>query len=93
MRDDVLVEDGDVVEAFEQVERDVRLPLGGQTPDLAEIVVDAERLHLMSHRGQRRDDVVLGPPRFRRDVGARVDADRGNQVPMNQGKNPHRDIA
>ena len=64
VRDDVLVEDRDVVEAFEQVEGDVRLPLGHHPPDFAEVVVDAERLDLVAQRAQRRDDVVLGPPRL-----------------------------
>jgi hypothetical protein len=53
VRDDVLVEDGDVVEPFEQVEGDVRLPLGGEAADLAEVVVDAERLALVAEAGQR----------------------------------------
>ena len=63
MADDVLIEDRHVVEAFEQVEGDVRLPLFGRAADVAEVVVDAERAHLVAEAAQRRDDVELGAPR------------------------------
>ena len=52
--------------------------------DLAEVVVDAERLHLVAEAGQRRDDVVLGPPRRRHDVGALLDRVRRHQMAVNQ---------
>ena len=35
----------------------------GEASDFAEIVVDRQHLHLVSHRVQRRDDVVLRAPR------------------------------
>ena len=89
MRDDVLIEDRDVVEALEQIEGDVRLPFGRQAPDLAEVVVDAQRLDLMTHRRQRGDDVVLGPPRRRCDVGAFRDLGRRNQMAMDERDDPH----
>ena len=84
VRHDVLVEDRHVVEPFEQVERDVRLPFVGEPADFAKVVVDAEWPHFVPHRGQRRDDVVLGAPRRRRDVGAFVDRRGRNQVTVDQ---------
>ena len=42
MTDDVLVEDRHVVESFEKIEGDVRLPLCGSAADIAEVIVDAE---------------------------------------------------
>ena len=80
MRDHVLVEDDDVVEAFEQVEGDLGLPFGDKAPDFAEVVVDAERFHFVPHAGQRRDDVVFGAPRRRDDVGPFFDRLRRNQM-------------
>ena len=47
--DDVLIEDDDVVEPFQEVEGDLRLPLGGRTADVAEVIVDGEHLHLVAH--------------------------------------------
>ena len=48
--DDVLIEDRDVVESFEQIERDVRLPFLGGAADVAEVVVDAQRPDLVAER-------------------------------------------
>ena len=84
MADDVLVEDRHVVEPLEQVEGDVRLPLFVGAADVAEVVVDGERPHLVAEPRQRRDDVVLGAPGRRRDVGAFFDLLRRHQMPVHQ---------
>ena len=47
--DDVLVVEGDAVELFEQVEGDVRLPLFDFLADLAQVVRDAQRPHVVAH--------------------------------------------
>jgi hypothetical protein len=88
VRDDVLVKDRDVIEPFEQVEGDVRLPLGREPADFSQVVVDAECLHLVAEAGQGRDDVVLRPPRSRHDVGALLDLVRRNQVAVNEREHP-----
>ncbi len=84
MADDVLVEDRDIVESFEQVERDVGLPAGRGAPDVAEVVVDAERLHLMAHGLERGDDVVFGAPGSRGEIGAFRDRFGRNEVPVHE---------
>jgi hypothetical protein len=82
--DDVLIEDGDVIEGFEQVEGDLRFPLGHQPADLAEVVVDAERLHFVTQPAQCRDHVVLGAPGLGRDVGSLFHRVGRNQVPVDE---------
>ena len=46
--------------------------------------MDRQHTHLVAHRRQRRDDVVLGAPRRRRDVGAFFDRRGRNQVTVDQ---------
>ena len=61
--DDVLIEGPDFVERFEHVERNVRLELFVGLPDAREIVLDAERMHLVTELvTQRAQDVVFGSP-------------------------------
>jgi hypothetical protein len=84
MAHDILIEDRDVVEALEQVEGDVRLPVGGGAADVAQVVVDAERLHLVPHGAERRNHVVLGPPRLGHDIGAVRDGIGRDQVPVDE---------
>ena len=88
MRHHVLVENRDLIEAFQQVERDVRLPFGREAPDFAQVVVNAERLHLVAEAGQRRDDVVFRSPWRRHDVGAFLDLVGRDQVSVNEGQDP-----
>ena len=52
--------------------------------DVAEIVVDRQVPHFVTHRGQRGDHVVLGPPRRRGDVRAFFDGVRRNEVPVHE---------
>ena len=84
MADDVLVEDRDVVEPLQQVERDVRLPFLRRAANVAKVVVDAQRLDFVAHRRQRRDDVVLGAPGHRGDIGSFLDCRRRDEMAMHQ---------
>ena len=61
-RHHVLVVGDDALEFLEQVERDVRLPVGDRVAQVRQVVAHAEHLHFVAHRAQRRRDVVLGPP-------------------------------
>ena len=61
-RDDVLIVGHDAVELLEQVEDDVRLPLHDRAAQVHEVVVHAERHHLVAGFLEMRDDVVLGAP-------------------------------
>ena len=65
--DDVLVEDRDVVEPLEQVEGDVRLPLGRRSRRISpRSSWTPSACTSWPSRRERRDDVVLGAPRRRR---------------------------
>src|SRR5207245_6677636 len=58
----VLIVGDDAVEFLEQVEHDVRLPLGDRAAQLRQAVEHAEAAHVMLELAERRDDVVLGAP-------------------------------
>src|SRR4029450_12944126 len=88
MTDDVLVENGDVVESFEKIEGDMRFPLVGGAANVTKVVVDAQRPHLMAESSERRDDVVLSAPRRRYDVGAFRNRVRRDEVAMDEGQDP-----
>ena len=82
--DDVLVEDRDVVEPLEEIERDVRLPVRRRPADVAQVVVHAESLHFVAHGGERRNHVVFSAPRLGGDVDTRLDTRRRNEMPVHQ---------
>src|SRR4029079_6779011 len=62
VRDDVLVEDRDVLEVLEQVEDDVRLELLDAGADDAEVCADPELADLVAEVAERPYDVKLGLP-------------------------------
>ena len=59
---DVLVVGADAVEFLQQVEDDVRLPVGDGAAHLGEAVEDPQAAHLVAGLAQGGDDVVLGAP-------------------------------
>ena len=63
VRHDVVIEGGVPLELFEQVEHHVRLDLGDGVANRLQIVLHAERLHLVSEGAQAAHDVELGAPR------------------------------
>jgi hypothetical protein len=60
--DHVRVEVRDAVELLEQVEHHFRLPLLGRHADRVQLVLHAERSHLVAELAQRADDTELGLP-------------------------------
>ena len=84
--DDVLIEDRDVVEVLEQVEDDVRLEVVDRLAHDAEIVADAEVVHLVAGLLQGDGDVELRLPVDAGDVDA-LDVLRRHQIVVHQGEN------
>ena len=63
-RDHVLVVGDDAVELLEQVEDDLRLPLGDDAAQFFQLIGDAEAAHFVLRLLERRDHVELGTPLF-----------------------------
>src|SRR5262245_32850626 len=60
----MLVEERITTELFKQVEHYMWLMLLDRAPDTAQFAPHPNRPDLMTHRPQRGDDVILGPPAF-----------------------------
>ncbi len=58
----MLIVDGHSVELFQQIERDVRLPIVDGRANYPQIALHPDRLHLMAELSQRRNNVVLRSP-------------------------------
>ncbi len=77
---DVLVVRNDSVEFLEQVEDDVRLPLGNAAAHLGEAVEHAETAYVMAARAQRTRDVVFSTPLLDLFVAMAFERFRGHQA-------------
>ncbi len=87
--DNVLVVQRDAVKFFEHVEGDVRLPLLDLLADLAEVVENAQRTHVVPHFAERGDDVELALPFENLLVGVPLKAIRRHEVRVHQHQDAH----
>ena len=63
-RDDVLIVGDDAVEFLQEIENDIRLPVGDCAAQLREAVQHSHATDVVPRFAQGRGDVVLSPPLF-----------------------------
>ena len=82
--DDVLIVGDDAVEFLQQVEHDVRLPIGDGAAQFRQTVAQAQRHHFVSRLLQMGDHIVFGAPLFDLFLGRAFQGVRRHQGRMHQ---------
>jgi hypothetical protein len=84
---DVLIVDGLAMKLFQQIEDHIRLPTLDFVADGLELVLHAERAHLVARRAQRARDVVFGLPLVDFLFGMPLERIRRHQFRMHEHQN------